>query len=32
MKEITTRFLEYVTFDTQADGTTRTHPSTEKQF
>ena len=32
MKEITTRFLEYVTFDTQADGTTQTHPSTEKQF
>ena len=32
MKEIMTRFLEYVAFDTQSDGTSGTHPSTEKQF
>lgn len=32
MKDIITRFLEYVAFDTQSDGTTGTHPSTEKQF
>ena len=32
MKDITKRFLEYVAFDTQSDGTTGTHPSTAKQF
>ena len=32
MKEIMTRFLEYVAFDTQSDGNSGTHPSTEKQF
>ena len=32
MKKIAARFLEYVAFDTQSDGTTQTCPSTEKQF
>ena len=32
MKDITTRFLEYVAFDTQSDGGSGTHPSTQKQF
>ena len=32
MKEIQTRFLEYVAFVTQSYGNTQTHPSTAKQF
>ena len=32
MKKIITRFLEYVAFDTQSDGSSGTHPSTAKQF
>ena len=32
MKKILSRFLEYVTFDTQSSGSTGTHPSTAKQF
>ena len=32
MKKIAARFLEYVAFDTQSDGTSQTCPSTEKQF
>ena len=32
MKEIQSRFLEYVAFDTQSDGSANTTPSTARQF
>ncbi|MBE6384603.1 MAG: peptidase T [Lentisphaerae bacterium] len=32
MKNIQSRFLEYVSFDTQSDGNSQTYPSTAKQF